>query len=91
MLLKDGIVDLRQKGLSLGLVRELLATINVAVSTATIARFHAEMTAVQPHHDNVSDSIASAIMFRKQPPTNCIRFNKPRTLNSLSRDADAGE
>jgi hypothetical protein len=44
MLLKDGIVALRQTGASLGLIRELLATVDVAVSTATIARFHAEMT-----------------------------------------------
>ena len=44
MLLKDGIVALRQKRASLGLIRELLATVDVAVSTATIERFHAEMT-----------------------------------------------
>jgi hypothetical protein len=44
MLLKDGIVALRQKGASLGLIRELLAIVDVAVSAATIARFHVEMT-----------------------------------------------
>ncbi len=44
MLLKDGIVALRQKSASLGLIRELLATVDVAVSAAAIARFHAEMT-----------------------------------------------
>jgi hypothetical protein len=44
MLLKDCIVELRQKGASLGLIRELLATVDVVVSTATIARFLAEMT-----------------------------------------------
>jgi hypothetical protein len=41
---KDGIVELRQKGGSLRLIRELLATINVAVGTDTIARFLAEVT-----------------------------------------------
>jgi hypothetical protein len=40
---KDGIVELRQKGASLRLIRELLATIDVAVGTDTIARFLAEM------------------------------------------------
>jgi hypothetical protein len=41
---KDGIIELRQKGASLNLIRELLATIDVAVSNATIARFVAEIT-----------------------------------------------
>ena len=40
---KDGIVQLRQKGGSLCLVRELLATVGVAVGTDTIARFIAEV------------------------------------------------
>jgi hypothetical protein len=44
MLLKDGIVALGQKGASLGLIRELLAIVDVAVRAATIERFHAEMT-----------------------------------------------
>jgi hypothetical protein len=41
---KDGILELRQKGASTRLIRELLATVNVGVSTETIARFLAEMT-----------------------------------------------
>jgi len=40
---KDGIVELRQKGASLRLIRELLATTGVAVGTDTIARFLAEV------------------------------------------------
>ena len=40
---KDGIVQLRQKGGSLRLIRELLATVGVAVGTDTIARFLAEV------------------------------------------------
>ena len=40
---KDGIVELRHKGASLRLIRELLATVDVAVGTDTIARFLAEM------------------------------------------------
>ena len=40
----DGIVELRQKGASLRLIRELLATVGVAVGTDTIARFLAEVS-----------------------------------------------
>lgn len=43
MPLKDGIVELRHKGASLRLIRELLATVDVSVSTDTIARFLAEV------------------------------------------------
>ncbi len=43
MPLKDGIVELRQKGASLRLIRELLATVEVSVGTDTIARFLAEV------------------------------------------------
>ena len=44
MPLKDGIVELRQKGASLRLIRELLLTVSVAVSADTIARFLAEVS-----------------------------------------------
>lgn len=47
MPLKDGIVELRQKGASLRLIRELLATVDVAVGTDTIARFLAEVNGDQ--------------------------------------------
>ena len=43
MPLKEGIVELRQKGASLRLIRELLATVDVAVGTDTIARFLADV------------------------------------------------
>src|SRR4051812_35550564 len=43
MPMKDGIVELRQKGASLRLIRELLATVDVSVGTDTIARFLAEV------------------------------------------------
>lgn len=42
---KEGIIELRQKGASLDLIRELLATIGVAVGKATIARFLEDMSA----------------------------------------------
>jgi len=43
MPLKDGIVELREKGASLRLIRELLATVDVSVSIDTIARFLGEV------------------------------------------------
>jgi hypothetical protein len=48
MPMKDGIIELRQKGASLRLIRELLATVGVAVGTDTIARFLAEVNGEQP-------------------------------------------
>ena len=44
MPLKEGIVELRQKGASLRLIRELLLSVNVAVSADTIARFLVEVS-----------------------------------------------
>ncbi len=43
---KEGIIELRQKGASLDLIRELLATIDVAVGKATIARFLEEISEI---------------------------------------------
>src|SRR2546425_11666576 len=43
MPLKDGIIELREKGASLRLIRELLVTVDVSVSIDTIARFLAEV------------------------------------------------
>jgi hypothetical protein len=48
MPMKEGIIELRQKGASLRLIRELLATVDVAVGTDTIARFLAEVNDEQP-------------------------------------------
>jgi hypothetical protein len=48
MPLREGIVELREKGASLRLIRELLATVDVAVSIDTIARFLAEVNGEQP-------------------------------------------
>jgi hypothetical protein len=43
MPLREGLVELREKGVSLRLIRELLATVDVSVSIDTIARFLAEV------------------------------------------------
>jgi hypothetical protein len=47
MPLKDGIIELREKGASLRLIRELLATVDVSVSIDTIARFLAEVNGLK--------------------------------------------
>ena len=47
MPLREGIVELREKGASLRLIRELLATVDVSVSIDTIARFLAEVNGVK--------------------------------------------
>src|ERR1700736_1725080 len=56
MPLKEGIVELRQKGASLRLIRELLATVDVAVGTHTIARFLAEVNGEQSPHRSLNRS-----------------------------------
>ena len=48
MPMKDGIIELRQKGASLRLIRELLATVDVSVGTDTIARFLADVNGEPP-------------------------------------------
>ena len=53
---KEGIVELRQKGGSLRLIRELLATVNVAVGTDTIARFLADVNGEQAPQRTAKDS-----------------------------------
>ncbi len=44
---KDGIMELRSKGTSLRLIRELLAPVHVAVETDTIAPFPAELRPIR--------------------------------------------
>ena len=44
----DSIVELRQKGASLRLIREILATIDVCVSIDTVRRFLAEVNGATP-------------------------------------------
>jgi hypothetical protein len=69
---KDGILELRQKGASLRLIRELLATVDVAVGTDTIARFLAEMNGdpmpQQPAKRSGRRSQAAPRPLRHQPP-----------------------
>jgi hypothetical protein len=63
MPMKDGIVELREKGASLRLIRELLLTVDVAVSMDTIARFLAEVngTKTKPRAAKQSGQIRSPL------------------------------
>jgi hypothetical protein len=63
MPLKDDIVELRQKAASLRLIRELLATVDVAVGTDTIARFLAEVNASNRRADHRNDLAADVRPF----------------------------
>jgi arginine repressor len=74
--MKGGVIELRQKGASLGLIRELLATVGVTVSTATIARFLTEVATIQLQHDNVNDSLADALPFRTRSECNVPPFRQ---------------
>lgn len=71
MPVKDGIVELRQKGASLRLIRELLATVDLAVGTDTIARFLAEVTgdstAEQPDHRSSRRRMAARRTNHRRP------------------------
>ena len=81
MPLKEGIVELRQKGASLRLIRELLLTVDIAVSADTIARFLAEVAAEstprrepprrsgrRPVHAAATQSRTTAVQSRDEPP-----------------------
>lgn len=67
---KDGIIELRQKGASLGLIRELLATVDVAVGKATIARFLEEIfeTRTSPRQRARSERKRAAVQNAVRPP-----------------------
>ena len=80
---KDGIVELRQKGGSLRLIRELLATVGVAVGTDTIARFIAEVNG-----EPLPERTAKRTQRRRviAPGTNAIRpAAEPASALPLSR------
>ena len=80
---KDGIVELRQKGGSLRLIRELLATVGVAVGTDTIARFIAEV-----HGEPLPERTAKRTQRRRviAPGANAVRpAAEPARALPLSR------
>ncbi len=92
MLLKDGIVALQQQGASLDLIRELVAICrrgckhsdDRVVSRGDDRQFNliTKTSPIQPPRRLCSEG---------NPPTNCIRFSKPRTLNSLSTSRATSE
>lgn len=70
--MKDGIIELRQKGASLRVIRELLATVDVAVGIDTIARFLAEVNGeaspARPRRRSGYRRTASAAATQESPP-----------------------
>jgi hypothetical protein len=75
---KDGIVELRQKGASLRLIRELLATANVGVGTDTIARFLAEVSGeTAPQPDTKRKKPQSRIVARPVSPRHLAPSSAP--------------
>ena len=89
MPLKDGIVELRQKGASLRLIRELLATVDVAVGTDTIARFLADVngdqTPQRPPRRSGRRRAAFTVVTDPSPPA-----PPPRTELSAERPRTRG-
>jgi hypothetical protein len=87
--LKEGIIELRQKGASFRLIRELLATVGVAVGTDTIMRFLAEVTGEaepatrrkRPNTNRRSGSRSIRVQPIAQPEVNppTTPVNKPNT------------
>ena len=65
---KEGIVELRRKGGSLRLIRELLATVNVAVGTDTIARFLDESTGESPQERTTKRTRRRRVIARRDEP-----------------------
>ena len=80
MPLKDGIVELRQKGASLRLIRELLATVGVLVGTDTIARFLAEVN---------GDHAPRRTTRRSSPRRQAVRYPTDGRTASVPVVADA--
>jgi hypothetical protein len=76
MPLKDGIVELRQKGASLRLIRELLATVDVSVGTDTIARFLVEVngdrTPQRPPRRSGRRRAVARVVTSSSPPAQTI-------------------
>jgi hypothetical protein len=84
MPLKDGIVELRQKGASLRLIRELLATVDVAVGTDTIARFLAEVNGEEPPRRSLKRSRRRTAAVPVSTPATPIASPTPQPRSSKS-------
>lgn len=79
--MKEGIVELRRKGASFKTIAELLATANVPVSPATVARFYREILLETPiekpkhRRQNVASTWKSGeIAETKQEPSDPTRL-----------------
>ncbi|MDQ6912071.1 MAG: hypothetical protein M3128_04270 [Verrucomicrobiota bacterium] len=90
MPLKDGIVELRQRGASLRLIRELLSTVDVAVGTDTIARFLADVNGARPQPRTARrttrrPAAISAPASAAPPPSTHLREQSSETPAELPR------
>jgi len=86
---KDGIAQLRQKGGSLRLIRELLATVGVAVGTETIARFLAEVNGdPAPHRIPKRPGHQRAAAPRTAQPRNAAAASIAPSLPPFETPAD---
>jgi hypothetical protein len=74
--MKGGIIELRQKGTSLGVIRELLATVGVAVSTATTARSRGGEPQFSVSTTPSTISLADALPFRIRSECNLPPFRQ---------------
>jgi hypothetical protein len=93
MPMKEGIVELRQKGASLRLIRELLATVDVSVGTDTIARFLADVngdeTPRRPPRRSGRRRTALPVVMNPSPPAQTIA-PPPRTELPAERPRTRG-
>jgi hypothetical protein len=83
MPLKDGIIELREKGASLRLVRELLATVDVSVSIDTIARFLAEVSG-----DTAPARRSKRIRHHRAASTTATGASAPAQASAPSQDIE---
>jgi hypothetical protein len=89
MPLGEGIFELREKGASLRLIRELLATVDVAVSIDTIACFLAEANGAKRNrarrNNPDEDATLSAVQMANKRGLRCRnRTATDRTTNSFA-------
>jgi hypothetical protein len=73
--MKDGIIELRQNDASLRLIRELLATVGVAVSTNTESR-GSFAEANHNRNGSLSDHFARVAPERERPTRNLLQFQQ---------------
>ena len=85
MPMKDGIIELRQKGASLRLIRELLATVDVMVGTDTIARFLVEV------NGEIAPPRSSKRSGRRRAPVAAVNGAQPAAVPPINQPSAPAE